>query len=133
VVADDMSRYYEKLLSFDRLTMALPVFFLGPPAVAKAFIDRAQSLWVRKYALGVGPARAVGGGERKGFLLSVGGFRGSDSIFNCNRSIVKAFYMSCGVKYAGELLVPGVDGFGALRDAEGVADRAREAGRNFAL
>jgi multimeric flavodoxin WrbA len=133
VVQDDMIKYYDKLLSCDRIVMALPVFFFGPPAVAKAFIDRAQSLWIRNYALGVKPSRrSIGGGERKGFLLSVGGFKGSAKIFDCNRSIVKAFFMSCGVKYAGELLFPGVDHYGDIKNVEGALNEAREAGKNFA-
>ena len=71
VIRDDMSGYYDKLLSFERIVMALPVFFLGPPAIAKAFIDRAQSLWVRKYVLGIKPERSPdGGAKRKGYLLS---------------------------------------------------------------
>jgi multimeric flavodoxin WrbA len=139
VIRDDMRGYYDKLLSCERIVMAFPVFFLGPPAVAKAFIDRAQSLWVRKYALGIKPEGIGqqrgpgGGGERKGFLISVGGFKGSERIFDCNRSIVKAFFMSCGVKYAGELLIPGVDIFGEIKNVKGAADRAREAGKAFAL
>ena len=134
VIRDDMSGYYDKLLSFERIVMALPVFFLGPPAIAKAFIDRAQSLWVRKYVLGIKPERSLdGGGERKGYLLSVGGFKGSGRIFDCNRSIVKSFFMSCGFKYSGELLVPGVEGFGEVKNVENIAQRAREAGRSFAV
>ena len=114
--------------------MALPVFFLGPPAIAKAFIDRAQSLWVRKYALGIKPERSTdGGAKRKGYLLSAGGFKGSGRIFDCNRSIVKAFFMSCGFKYGGELLVPGVDGFGEVKNVENIAEKAWEAGRSFAV
>jgi hypothetical protein len=134
VIQDDMGGYYDKLLSCDRIVMALPVFFLGPPAIAKAFVDRAQPLWIRKYVLGIKPQRStVGGGERKGFLLSGGGFKGSGKIFDCNRSIVKAFFMSCGVKYAGELLFPGVDRYGEIANMEGAAGRAREAGKSFAL
>ena len=139
VIQDDMSGYYDKLLSFERIVMAFPVFFLGPPAIAKAFIDRAQSLWIRKYVLGIKPEGPksrrgqVGTVERKGFLISVGGFKGSGKIFDCNRSIVKAFFLSCGVKYAGELLFPGVDRFGDIESVEGAAGMAREAGTHFAL
>jgi multimeric flavodoxin WrbA len=134
VIRDDMSGYYDKLLSFERIVMAFPVFFLGPPAIVKAFIDRAQSLWVRKYVLGIKPERSPdGGAERKGYLLSAGGFKGSARVFDCNRSIVKAFFMSCGFKYGGELLVPGVDGFGEVKNVENIAEKAREAGRSFAV
>jgi multimeric flavodoxin WrbA len=47
--------------------ISCPVFFLGPPAILKSFIDRVQSLWNRKYLLGIdtNPRDA----EKNGFLL----------------------------------------------------------------
>ncbi len=118
---DDMQPVYEKLLSYERVVLSLPVFFLGPPALAKAFIDRGQALWVKKYVLGekAGQPHSV----RKGFLLSVSGFKGNEKIFSCNISIVKAFFAACGIRYTGEYLLDGVDRFGAaehrLPKAEG--------------
>jgi len=43
------------------------------------------------------------------------------------------FFMSCGFKYSGELLVSGVDRFGEVKNVENIAQRAREAGRSFAF
>jgi len=113
ILQDDMQPVYEKLLSFDRVVFALPVFFLGPPALAKAFIDRGQALWVKKYVLGEKPGQQ--NSVRRGFLLSVSGFKGNEKIFSCNISIVKAFFTACGIKYAGEYLLKGVDHFGDIR------------------
>ncbi len=107
ILQDDMQPVYEKLLSYERVVLSLPVFFLGPPSLAKAFIDRGQALWVKKYMLG--EKQGQPGPARKGFLLSVCGFKGSEKIFSCNISIVKAFFAACGLKYAGEYLVDGVD------------------------
>jgi len=107
ILQDDMQPVYEKLLSYERVLIVLPVFFLGPPSLAKAFIDRGQALWVKKYILGEKPGQT--GPARKGFLLSVCGFKGSEKIFSCNISIVKAFFAACGIQYAGEYLINGVD------------------------
>lgn len=111
VLADDMELVYDKLLSYQRVLFALPLFFLGPPALAKAFIDRGQALWVRKYVLGHDPGR---GHKRKGFIFSVCGFKGGDKLFSCNVSIVRAFFAACGIQLSGQLLISGVDHAGDI-------------------
>ena len=129
VIQDDMIPLYDKLLNYERLVISCPVFFLGPPAIAKAFMDRVQSLWNRKYILGVDPnPRGV---EKKGFLLSVGGFKGSEKIFSCNRSIVRAIFTTCGFRYAGELLFSGIDHFGDIERRDDIKRAAFKAGRDF--
>ena len=120
---------YGKLLSAERIVMAVPVFFLGLSALTKAFIDRAQSLWMRKHVLGIKPTTA--GVRRKGFLLSVGGYGGSERLFACNRSVIKAFYMSCGFTYAGEILVPGIDGLGEIEKLGSLREEAHRACAQF--
>jgi multimeric flavodoxin WrbA len=125
-IQDDMLPLYGKLLGRSRVVFALPVFFLGPPAVSKAFIDRAQALWVRSRGQG---KRA--GGNRRGFLLSAGGFAG-EKVFSCNRSIVRAFFGACGVAYRGEYLLPGMDEYGAVARTADLRDELRELGSAFA-
>jgi multimeric flavodoxin WrbA len=127
VIQDDMQPFYGKLLSVDRVVFALPVFFLGPPAVSKAFIDRVQSLWYRRYVHHEGPPH---GGVREGYLLSAGGFR-SEKVFSCNRSIVKAFFSSCHLTYGGETLLPGMESPGDVRERTGLHEPLRRAGRAF--
>jgi multimeric flavodoxin WrbA len=106
-----MQPVYDKLLSCERVLFALPLFFLGPPALAKSFIDRGQALWVKKYVLGDRQKGPV----RKGFLFSVCGFKG-EGLFACNISIVRAFFSACGIRYTGQLLVSGVDRSGEIVD-----------------
>ena len=55
----------------DALVVVSPVYFAGPPAQLKAFYDRLQVLWARRYALGQRPVRPL---ERRGALdlISVG-------------------------------------------------------------
>lgn len=129
VIQDDMVPLYDKLLNYDRLVISCPVFFLGPPAISKAFIDRVQSLWSRKYLLGIDPNPRDA--EKNGFFLSVGGFKGSDKIFSCNRSIVRAMFTTCGFRYAGELLFSGIDHFGDLERRDDIKKAAIKAGRDF--
>ena len=129
VVRDDMQLLYPMLLEYDRVVMSFPVYFLGPPALTKGFIDRGQALWIRKYVLGIKPERE--GIERKGFLLSVGGFKGTDRIFRCNIVVARAFYATCGLSHAGEVLESGIEGPGDARNSADLMRRAREAGGRF--
>jgi multimeric flavodoxin WrbA len=129
VLRDDMQPLYEKLLQFERIVISCPVFFLGPPAITKAFLDRFQALWIRRYVLGLKPA--PGGMKKSGFLLSVCGFRGSEKIFSCNKTIVRAAISSAGYRYAGELFIPGLDSLGDIVDQEGVRERAIQTGKQF--
>jgi len=129
VIKDDMEPLYDKLLNYERIVISCPVFFLGPPAITKAFLDRAQALWNRKYILGINPVPE--GMQKKGFLLSVCGFKGSEHLFLCNRTIIKAVYTSCGFSYAGELFYSGIDHYGDMKKRENAKEEAQKAGYEF--
>lgn len=131
VIHDDMDALYRKLLECNRVVLAFPVFFLGPPAIAKAFIDRAQALWVRRFVVGNNIEK--GEGNRKGFFLSLAGFRGSGRIFSCSISIVRAFYAACGIRYTGELIMNGVDKKGDVKRNPELLGMAIETGRKFIM
>ena len=114
VILDDMTGLYEKLYTYERIVCAFPVYFMGPPAIAKAFVDRAQALWVRRFVHGE-KAHAPEGAERKGFLLSACGYETDDRdrkerFFSCSVTVVRAFYSACGVRYDGSLLFSGIEG-----------------------
>ena len=129
VFNDMLNPLFDKLLSYERVVFSYPLFFLGPPAVTKGFIDRGQFLWVRKYLLGQNPVKP--GIERKAFLLSVGGFKGGEKVFRCNRSILKSFLPVCGLTYAGELFRGGIEGRDDVHSRQELCREAEEAGRMF--
>jgi multimeric flavodoxin WrbA len=129
VFNDMLNPLFEKLLSYERVVFSYPLFFLGPPAITKGFIDRGQFLWVRKYLLGRNPVKP--GIERKAFLLSVGGFKGGEKVFRCNRSILKSFLPVCGLSYAGELFRGGIEERGDVHAQHDLCREAKEAGRLF--
>jgi multimeric flavodoxin WrbA len=149
VFNDMLGPLFDKLLSFERVVFSYPLFFLGPPAITKAFIDRGQFLWVRKYIMNIDPVshaderaalRGTESGAKQGaepgalrtaFLLSVGGFKGGEKVFRCNRTILKSFLPVCGLSYAGEIFQGGIEHRGDVRLKEDLCERAREAGRFF--
>lgn len=49
---DDFEALVDVLDEADALMLVSPVYFAGPPAQLKAFFDRYQARWVRRYVLG---------------------------------------------------------------------------------
>jgi multimeric flavodoxin WrbA len=50
-IQDEMQGLFPKIIQAERLLLASPIFFYSVPALAKAMIDRCQSLWAKKYIL----------------------------------------------------------------------------------
>jgi len=108
--------------------LASPVQFMGVSAQAKAMIDRCQALWARKYVLEVPPL-----GDRrlrKGLFIAVGGMKLAH-LFEPSLAIVKALFKVLDIKYAGDLLFPGVDEKGAIKQHPDALKQAFLAGRKL--
>jgi multimeric flavodoxin WrbA len=110
-IRDDMLALYPKLVDTDVLILSSPVFFYSVSAHAKAFIDRCQAFWSKKYLLKqpVAPGR----GRRMGVFLSVGGSRG-EKIFEGALMTMKYFFDSLDMVFYKSLLYRGVDGKGEI-------------------
>ena len=100
VIEDDMQKMYRELMGTDVMLLASPVFFLGPPAILKAFIDRCQSIWIQRERLGKAPESI-----RPSYLILAGGGRSFDTTY----SIVNSFFVTLGFKCMGRLFVPDVE------------------------
>jgi len=111
-IKDDMQRLYEKLLEADHIVFASPIFFYGITSQAKAMVDRCQALWVRRHVLGIGKEDNR---IRKGVFISVGATRGK-RLFDGAVLTVKYFFDAIGVKYAGDLLIRGIDGKAQIKE-----------------
>ena len=127
VVKDEMQAVYEKLREADAVIIASPIFFGSVSAQVKMMIDRLQCLWVAKYVL----KRAVSAKtKRKGIFLSVGGSDESE-FFDNAKSIIKIFFATLGIKYAGELYYGGLDKKTAIKEEEGALKAAFSLGRSL--
>jgi multimeric flavodoxin WrbA len=122
-VKDDMDRIYQLLDDADVVIIASPIFFSGLTAQMKMMIDRCQCLWARKYVLG---KRISAGRRRVGAFLSVGG-RG-DLSFKGAISVVRTFFLSADVEYAGELTIAGIEGKGGISNHPTALGEARDLG-----
>lgn len=128
---DDMQAAYPLLRKADLVVLATPIYFYGPTAQLKAFIDRSQALWSRKYALGLEDPRRK---WRKGFLLAVGATKGKN-LFDGTNLTAKYFFDAVGAGFEGTLGYRKVENVGdmdahptALADARA---KAKELSASF--
>lgn len=112
VVEDQMTPLYEKITAARRLIIASPIYFYSITAQAKAFVDRCQALWNRKY-LQVKAGTWQQDPDRKGYLVSVAATKG-DKVFDGAILTAKYACDAMGFIYGGELLVRGKDRRGEM-------------------
>ena len=111
---DDMTPLYDKIDTAHRIVIGSPIYFYGVTAQTKAFIDRCQALWCRKYLLGeIKPERDY----RRGYLVSVAATAGG-RIFDGARLTVRYAFDAMEFTYSGDLLVAEVEGKGAVAAKE---------------
>ena len=124
VFQDDMTPLYEKIDAAHRIVIGSPIYFYGVTAQAKAFIDRLQALWCRKYLLGeIKPERDY----RWGYLVSVAATDGG-KVFDAAPLTVQYAFDAMEFKYNGELLVKGAEGKGSVSSRREVMDQALQLG-----
>ncbi len=92
-----MRSVYPRIDAADAIVVATPVFFATVPAVLKAFYDRCQPYWARRYVLHQPIER-----RRPGGLLLVGG--GGDPYgHECAETTTRSVFAVLGLDYRGEV------------------------------
>jgi multimeric flavodoxin WrbA len=129
VILDDMQRIYPKLLDADVVILASPIFFYGISAWAKAFVDRCQAFWSRKYLV-KDPSLGKAGKRRKGFFISVGATKGA-RVFEGAILTAKYFFDVINAKYVGELVFRGIDAKGDILNHPEALQQAYEVGKKL--
>lgn len=129
IVKDEMQGIYKDFEEADVIVMASPIQFTNITAQMKGMIDRFQSRWVRKYVLKTPPLGDSR--ERKGFFISVGG-RKAKNLFDPAIEMMTTFFRILDIKYAGDLLLKGVDEKGAILNHPDDLKRAFTAGEKLA-
>lgn len=98
VIEDRMSELYALFRECDGVVMATPLRFSGPSSVIKAVMDRMQIYWDHPEV------------PRPRWIL-MSACSGSDSPdFSHLRSIMRAFSITLGMEWIGEIYVTGTDG-----------------------
>ncbi len=121
IVKDDMADLYGKIDAADIIFLAAPTYFYGLSAQMKAFIDRIQARWSRKYMLKV-PFRKAD--TRRGYLICTAATQGK-KLFDGSVLVARSFFDAVDVDYGGALLIRGVDERGAFIDNQEEIDNAK--------
>lgn len=130
VINDDIKRIFLIFKDIDHLILASPIFFYGLPAQLKALIDRAQHAWSNKYILKRDFALKKKD-KRRGLFLGVGATKG-ERLFEGSIRTVKYFFDAIDIRYAGEVLVRGVDKKGEISQYPKYLEEAYQAGEKLA-
>jgi multimeric flavodoxin WrbA len=107
VIQDDFQQLYDQLLACQGLMLASPIFFYTVSAHTKIFMDRCQSLWVKKYWIEkqlLEQPKPI----RKGIFISVGATKGK-KLFDGALLTVKYFFDPLDVELWRALLYRGLD------------------------
>lgn len=129
-IRDDFPDILAKLEASSGIMLASPIFFYTVSAHTKTFMDRCQSLWVRKYWIekqefGKAPE------TRKGLFISVGA-TGGKKLFEGAILTVKYFFDVLNAGLWRTVLCRGVDRRGEIDRREDYLKEAFEAGRDLA-
>ncbi len=119
-VRDDMAGIYRKIERSSAVIIASPIYFGTVTAQLKAMIDRFHGVWVAKNVLKL---RRGDRRRRKGYFLSAAGASGK-KYFADARKVVKNFFATVDIDYAGELFCGGLDEKGGVLGDEKIMKKA---------
>lgn len=128
VIEDDMTALYEKVDLCDHLILVSPIYFYGLSAQCKAFVDRFQARWARKYLLGI---RFRADEQRQGTLLATAATEGK-KVFDGALLTAQIFFDALDLECGESLLVRGVDQRGAMHKQPQILEQAVTLGRKIA-
>jgi multimeric flavodoxin WrbA len=128
-IQDDFQTIYDKLLDCKALMLASPVFFYTVSAHTKAFMDRCQSLWVKKYWID-----KVAQGQRppwrKGIFISVGATKGK-KLFSGTLLTIRYFFDVLDMQLWRSLTYRGIDFKGDINKFPEYLNEAYLAGKEL--
>jgi multimeric flavodoxin WrbA len=129
-IRDDFQTLANAILSADGLLIASPIFFYTVSAHTKAFMDRCQSLWVKKYWIDETPHNQWDA-KRLGLFISVGATRGK-KLFDGALLTMRYFMDTLDMKLWRSLLYRELDVAGDVERFPAYLEEAGAAGRAFA-
>ncbi len=98
---DDVPGLFRRLHRADTLILCLPVYFYGPPALLKGFIDRAQRFWAM-------PSPSATS-RRPAFAAICAARTRGERLFEANLLILRCFLGALGFELRDPLLLRGVE------------------------
>ncbi len=128
-IKDDFQRLRDRILAADGLMLASPIFFYTVSAHAKMFMDRCQSLWVKKYWLDPSPPGRKRF-ARRGLFISAGATKGK-KLFDGVLLTIRYFFDVFDMELTRTLLCRELDSMGAAQAHPEYIAAAEQAGREL--
>lgn len=100
---DDTANLFGRLLGADALLFIVPVYFYGPPAFFKGFIDRAQKYWF------LPPKEISSYNRRPAWCVLCGARMGGKRLFDANLLILRCFLSVLHFSLQAPLLLRGLE------------------------
>ncbi len=130
VIQDDFQLVREKLLASQGIMLASPIFFYTVSAHTKIFMDRCQSMWVKKYWIdGLSFGQWVP--TRKGLFISAGATHGK-KLFDGALLTIRYFFDVIDTSLWKALLYRGLDFEKDVLDKPAYLQEAYQAGQAMA-
>lgn len=131
VIGDEMQKMYTKLIDADGIIVASPIYFMGVSAQLKAFIDRCQAFWARKYILH--ESIRDNGRYAKGFFIATAARNPVENLFTGAMQTIRAFFHVSDTQYTGNILCAGLEEKGAVNNKQELLLQAFDAGKNLMI
>lgn len=130
VIKDDFHQVADAVFESGGLMFSSPIFFYAVSAHAKIFMDRCQSLWVKKYWVEKkSPQEKIF--TRKGMFISAGATRGK-KLFDGATLSVRYLFDVFDMELSRSLLYRGLEFEGDVDGFPEYLEEARRAGAEFA-
>lgn len=124
VIEDDMTALYQSNDTADRIFFVSPIYFYAMTAQIKAYIDRCQASWARKYLLGQTHRPED---QRSGHLISCAATSGA-KLFDGAILTVKNLCDTLDIQYGAPLLIKNLEARTALKNLPGTITSCEEFG-----
>ena len=130
VIKDGFQQVRDSILSSEGIMLASPIFFYTVSAHTKIFMDRCQSLWVKKYWI-EGLPRGQWPATRRGLFISAGATKGK-KLFDGALLTVRYFFDVIDTRLWKSLLYRGLDFENDILEHPDYLQEAYDTGRELA-
>ncbi|MBN2333355.1 MAG: flavodoxin family protein [Deltaproteobacteria bacterium] len=131
VIKDDFQTVVDELESCQGIILSSPIFFYAVSGHTKAFMDRFQSRWVKKYWLDKVPFNQPGN-WKKGLFIAAGATRGRQ-LFTGAALTVRYFFDALDTELWRSLLYRGLDGADDVLSYPEYLEEAYQSGKDLVL
>ncbi|MCP1661495.1 MAG: flavodoxin family protein [Methanocalculus sp. MSAO_Arc1] len=130
IVEDDLTPIFEEILEAGIVALASPIYSMSVTAELKAFIDRGQVFWARKFILKDLFFDEEHTRQHRGVFISTAG-QDWDHVFDAAYPVITAFFNDIGFAYRDNITAGNMDGYKGIKAHPTALTEAEERGRKI--